>query len=123
MPATDTSRRLSPSNIESDIVSLNGLKSIPDYAPVRPIAAQSALIEAQEAMTSAQSEEDRLRVLYQAAADVAREAEWEFHNRVLAMKEAIRGQFGANSSQVQAVGLKRKSERKRPAARAAKVPS
>jgi len=52
--------------------------------------------------------------LYRAAVDAARLAEWEFHNAVLAMKEVVRGQYGSDSDQAQAVGLKKKSDRKRP---------
>lgn len=48
------------------------------------------------------------------AADAARLAEWEFHNAVLAMKEVVKGQFGSDSDEAQAVGLKKKSDRKRP---------
>ena len=36
------------------------------------------------------------------------------HNAVLAMKEVVRGQFGADSNEAQSVGLKKKSDRKRP---------
>ncbi|MEH2022981.1 MAG: hypothetical protein V7K62_05150 [Nostoc sp.] len=56
----------------------------------------------------------RVQVDANAAADAARLAEWEFHNAVLAMKEVVRGQYGADSDQAQAVGLKKKSEYKRP---------
>lgn len=51
--------------------------------------------------------------MYRAAADAARLAEWEFHNAVIAMKEVVRGQFGSDSNEAQAVGLKKKSDRKR----------
>lgn len=49
-----------------------------------------------------------------AATDAARLAEWEFHNAILAMKECVRGQFGSDSDAAQAVGFKKKSERKCP---------
>ncbi len=48
------------------------------------------------------------------AADAARLAEWEFHNAVLAMKEVVKGQFGSDSDEAQSIGLKKKSDRKRP---------
>ena len=60
-----------------------------------------------------QAETEKL-ALYRAAADAARLAEWEFHNAVLAMKEVVRGQFGADSNEAQSVGLKKKFDRKRP---------
>ena len=52
--------------------------------------------------------------MYRAASDAARLAEWEFHNAVLAMKEVVKGQFGSDSNEAQSVGLKKKSDRKRP---------
>lgn len=51
------------------------------------------------------------------AANAARLAEWEFHNMVLAMKEAVKGQFGSDSDEAVAVGYKKKSDRKRPTKR------
>lgn len=50
----------------------------------------------------------------EASSDAARLAEWEFHNAVLAMKEVVKGQFGSDSNEAQSVGLKKKSDRKRP---------
>jgi hypothetical protein len=49
-----------------------------------------------------------------AAADKARLTEWKFHNDILAMKEFVRGIYGSDSDEVQAVGYKKKSERRRP---------
>jgi hypothetical protein len=37
----------------------------------------------------------------------------------MAMKEAVRGHFGSDSNEAQAIGYKKKSERKRPRRRAA----
>ena len=54
------------------------------------------------------------RHLAQASVDAARTAEWDFHNAILAMKEVVRGQFGADSNEARAIGLKKKSDRKRP---------
>jgi len=61
-----------------------------------------------------QQEETEKQALFKASADAAKQAEWEFHNAVLAMKEAVKGQFGSDSDAAQAVGFKKKSERKRP---------
>lgn len=57
----------------------------------------------------------------QGAADAARDhavaAEWEFHNAVLGMKDQVRAQYGSDSDQVQALGLKKKSKYRAPARR------
>jgi len=51
--------------------------------------------------------------LAKAASDGARQAEWKFHNGVMAIKESVWGMFGSDSNETQAVGYKRKPERKR----------
>jgi hypothetical protein len=114
MPNQDTSRRLSLQTINQDVDSLNGLKTVQDYQTARVDATPEALQQAYEAMLMQQRTETEKLALYRAAADAARLAEWEFHNTVLAMKEAVRGQYGSDSDQAQSVGLKKKSDRKRP---------
>ncbi len=55
----------------------------------------------------------RSRNSAQSCYDHARRAEWEFHEAVLTMKQSVPGQFGPNSDEIQALGYKRKSLRKR----------
>lgn len=64
-------------------------------------------------LTQQQNETEKL-AHYRAASDAAHLAEWEFHNSVQAMKDFVRGQFGSDSDEAQAIGLKKKSDRKRP---------
>ena len=65
-------------------------------------------------MQEMQKKETEMLAHAKAATDGARLAEWEFHNAILAMKESVRGQFGSDSNEAQAIGYKKKSERKRP---------
>lgn len=114
MPTANTNHRLRPQVINQDIDSLNGLKTIPDYSTKRRDANPEALQQAYQTMLAQQQTETEKLALYRAAADAARLAEWEFHNAVLAMKEVVKGQFGSDSNEAQSVGLKKKSDRKRP---------
>lgn len=114
MTIQNTTRRLSPQVIKQDVVALNGLGAIVNYKTTRPEATSEALQAAYQAMMLAQQAETEKLAMYRAAADAARLAEWEFHNAVLAMKEVVRGQYGSDSDQAQAVGMKKKSDRKRP---------
>jgi hypothetical protein len=107
-------RRLSPQIIDQDVDSLNGLKTVTSYKTSRSEATSETLQQAYQTMLVQQQSETEKLALYRAASDAARLAEWEFHNSVLAMKEVVRGQFGSNSDEAQAVGLKKKSDRKRP---------
>lgn len=73
-----------------------------------------AVQEAQAAMPKAQELEVQLKAQYHAATDEARLAEWNFHNCVLAMKTFVVAQYGSDSNQAQAIGLKKKSAYNRP---------
>ncbi|MEH2026686.1 hypothetical protein [Nostoc sp.] len=114
MPVQDKTRRLPSQLISQDINSLHGLQTISTYNTTRADASVANLQQAYQAMLAQQQAQTEKLTLYRAAADTARLAEWEFHNAVLAMKEVIRGEYGSDSDQAQAVGLKKKSERKRP---------
>jgi hypothetical protein len=114
MSTPDISRRLPTTQIHQDVNSYNGFQTLAEYNTPRPEATPEHLQQTYQAMLDAQQQETEKLVLYRAAADAARLAEWEFHNAVLAMKDVIRGQFGSDSDAAQAVGLKKKSERKRP---------
>ncbi|KAM3110761.1 hypothetical protein [Phormidesmis sp. 146-33] len=114
MSPQNTSRRLATQSLSQDVDSLNGFNTIRDYSTQRPEATPQALQQTYQAMLASQQAETEQLALYRAAADAARLAEWDFHNAVLAMKDVVRGQFGADSNEAQAVGLKKKSDRKRP---------
>ena len=114
MTIQDKTRRLRPQNISQDIDSFHGLQTVSTYNTTRADASTAKLQEVYQAMLISQQTETEKLALYRAASDAARLAEWEFHNAVLAMKEVVRGQYGSDSDEAQAVGLKKKSDRKRP---------
>ncbi|MEH1842431.1 MAG: hypothetical protein V7L20_27800 [Nostoc sp.] len=114
MTIQDTTRRLRPQTISQDIDSFHGWQTVSTYNTTRADASVAKLQEVYQAMLISQQTETEKQALYRAASDAARLAEWEFHNAVLAMKEVVRGQYGSDSDQAQAVGLKKKSDRKRP---------
>ena len=114
MPTQDNNRRLTPKTLQQDIDAHNGLQTISDYTTARPEATPEANKTAYTAMLAKQKEETEKQAIFKAAADAARLAEWEFHTSILAMKEAVKGQFGSDSDQAAAVGFKKKSEHKRP---------
>jgi hypothetical protein len=90
------------------------LQTIESYTTVRPEATPEAIQTAYDSMLAKQREETEKQAIFKAATDAARLAEWEFHNTILSMKEAVKGQFGSDSDEAVAVGFKKKSERKRP---------
>jgi LPS O-antigen subunit length determinant protein (WzzB/FepE family) len=105
---------LSKQLLQQDIESLHGLNAVPNYNTTRVEATPEALQTAYQKMLTYQKKSTEQFALYRASEDAARQAEAEFHDAIIAMKEAIRGQFGSDSDAAQAVGLKKKSDRKAP---------
>jgi hypothetical protein len=114
MTTFNFSRRVSSKTLDADVAAFQGLSTISNYVPTRSEATADGIQTAYDDMLSQQQREARLQATIKAATDAARRAEVEFHDRVIAMKESVRGQFGPNSDEAQAVGYKRKSEYKRP---------
>ena len=114
MPNPDTSRRLRPDYLDRDIDSLRGARTIAGYTSGRPETSLEGLQNSYAEMMAAQEEETELMVRAKAAADKARLTEWKFHQNILAMKELVRGVYGSDSDEAQAIGYKKKSERRRP---------
>ena len=113
MNKIDYSKKIPAKIIDADIESFHGLNFITNYIPVRSEATPEELKAAYDNMFSLQKQEVELTAQIKATSDAARQAEVEFHEAVLAMKETVRGQFGPNSDEAAAIGYKKKSEYKR----------
>jgi hypothetical protein len=107
---------LRPAQIEADRSSFAALQGIAGYAPANPLYAVAALTQLQVELTSAQAAETQAAALA-SARDNAVAMEWEYHNRILGVKDQVVAQFGRDSNEVQALGLKKASERKPPVRR------
>jgi hypothetical protein len=108
-------RRISPANLQADLDSFAALQAITTYAPANAAYTLAAITAAKHNMEAKQTAETQAAANLAAARDGAADGEWEFHNAVLGSKTQVNAQFGENSDEVQAVGLKKKSEYKKPA--------
>ncbi|HWT02641.1 MAG TPA: hypothetical protein VN256_20495 [Pyrinomonadaceae bacterium] len=112
--------RLKPSLIQADKDAFAALQAVVGYAPVNAAYGLAAITAARASLDGAQQAEIQTAAAAAAARDEAVAREWEFHNLMLGAKDQIIAQFGKDSNEVQAVGLKRKSEYSRPRPRAKK---
>ena len=113
--AYNQNKRLNPKILQADADALAAIKTLtPTYAPSNAAYAATLLSTAQTSMGTAQGTEVTKKGDYEAARDAANAAEWAFHNLILNAKDQVIAQYGENSDQVQAIGLKKKSEYKRP---------
>lgn len=115
--AVNQTRRLSNVELETDFDALLAIRELNDYKPLNPAFNKTRLDELDQEYTLADQEERRLQNLLAAARDRAVAASWARHNAILGAKQQIIAQYGDDSSEVQSLGLKKKSERKRPVRR------
>jgi hypothetical protein len=120
--AKNENKRIAPGVLQADRESYAALQTVPGYTPNNPTFSLIALQSAQTEMNGAQTLEAQAAANLAVARDAAVAKEWEFHNLVLGMRDQVVAQFGRDAPEVQAVGLKRVSERK-PRVRRTPVPT
>jgi hypothetical protein len=112
--AKSDAKRIDPKVLQSDEAALDALKAIPTYAPMKPDLSTAAVGALAKTLQDLQTAETQAEVAYAAARDNAVAAEWAFHEAILGVKDQVTSQFGRNSNEYQALGLKKKMERKAP---------
>jgi hypothetical protein len=113
--AKDETKRLKPELIVEDTTAYQAWQAIPGYQPNNPDYAAAVVKSNRAGLEAAQLAEAQAKAAYDAARDNAVKAEWTFHNLILGVKDQVAAQFGRDSNEYQALGLKKKSERKAPA--------
>ena len=122
--AFDQTKRLKPSVLQKDVDAFLAIKTLtPAYAPSDARFTVALMTTGQTNMGTAQGTEVTKKGEFAAARDAANAAEWAFHNLVIGARDQVRAQYGEDSDQVQAIGLKKKSEHKRPGPRKPKTPA
>ncbi len=110
-------KRLKPAQIAEDESGFAALKAMALYEPANQAYSLQAINTARGLMESARTEEMQAQQALDTARDNAVAAEWAFHNLMLGAKDQVRAQFGKDSNEVQAMGLKKTSEYKAPTRR------
>ena len=107
-------KRLKPAQIAEDEDGFAALQAMGLYEPANLAYGIPAISTAHAAMRSAWTEEAQAEAALATARDIAVAREWAFHNVMLGAKDQVRAQFGRDSNEVQALNLKKTSERKAP---------
>ena len=110
--ADSKTRKLSPKTLQDDIDAYAALAAIGGYAPANPdftLAIGKGLKIDKEAAQTKSVQDDATAA---ASRDNAVTAEWAFHDFITGAKTQVKAQFGDSSNEVQAMGLKKKSEYK-----------
>lgn len=104
----------------ADLETYRAFKAIPDYKPANTDYSFEVVTALFNKLQAALDAELHTQNTYAAARDAAVAIQHEFHAAILGVKNQFKAQYGVDSDQVAALGLKKKSERK-TRARAAKV--
>jgi len=112
--ADKKTKQLSPKILQEDLDAYAGMQGLTGYAPSNASFNAAGGATLKDKMTASQVK----AVQSQAQADADRDAkvldEWEFHDFIRNMRIQVKAQYGENSDEVAAVGLKKKSEYKNP---------
>ena len=115
--AKNQAKRINPKDLSSDTVTNDALKGVVGYAPSNPQYSVPNIKTLYETMLAAQTTETQAEAALRTARDRAGVAEWNFHNAILGAKDQVKAQFGKDSNELQALGLKKTSEYKKPGAK------
>ena len=113
--AKEQSRKITPKGVQNDKNGFENLKKITTYSPA---SSMFSLANGIASFNTMDAKERALAVAEKAlktARDESVAAEWSFHNYMLGAKDQIIAQFGDDSNEIQTLGVKKKSEYKRPA--------
>jgi hypothetical protein len=114
--AERNTRRLAPSILQEDLESFSALEAITNYQPANPQYERAQGLTLKNMMETSQAKEVQDAATAKASRDKATDAEWQFHDYIRNTRIQIKAQFGESSDEVQALGLKKKSEYKSPKA-------
>src|SRR5262245_38231377 len=119
--STIRNHRLPAVDIQANRQALSGIQMLSKYTPMNSAYSAARLKELRQAMEQAQQAELRAARAQAIAREQAIAAEWALHDCLLGAKTQVIAQYGPDAHEVQLLGLKRKSERRRPMRRAAVV--
>ena len=112
--AKDQQKRLRLMNLSNDHESLDALKGIGNFTPQKETCIPANVQKLYETMVELKEQETQAEATFRSLRDKTVEAEWAFHNAILDCKDEVRAQFGKDSNEVQAMGLKKSVDYKRP---------
>ena len=110
--AKNQSRRIASGVLSEDREAFDALQGIAAYAPANPSYTLDTIMDLRDRMDDLLRDATQAEAAADAKRDAANACEWEFHNAMLGAKTQVLAQFGPNSDEVAALGMKKKSEYK-----------
>ena len=110
---TTPSRRVPALVLADDIKAFQALATIQGYAPHDPELKLDVVTAAFEALSADQAAFVRAQVAMNAARDKLAHTEQRAHGKMLRVKDSVCSQYGDDSNEYAALGMKKKSEKKK----------
>jgi hypothetical protein len=107
--------RIAQKVLSADIEAYQAFQNIAGYKSANEKYESGKITASFGNMQASQTEEVQTAATAAEKKDTAITDEWTFHNNMLGVKIQVAAQFGDDSPQLQALGLKRKSDYKQPA--------
>jgi hypothetical protein len=98
---------------------LRAIQGLIDYQPVNSLYSTAQLVQLEATLTQAELGVVQAQAALDQAYAVRAETSRAFHNAIIGAKEQVIAQYGNSSLAVEMVGLRRKSDRRRPVRRQA----
>jgi hypothetical protein len=115
--AKNQARRIASGVLSDDREAFDALQGITNYAPANQAFKTENIKAVRDRLDDALREATQAEAAAAAKRDAANASEWEFHNAMLGAKTQVTAQFGPDSDEVAALGLKKRSEYKTPTRR------
>ncbi len=106
------SRRLTKKVLLEDIETYASLQAVAGYKPSNGDYTLANVTASHTKMNASQTDEAQKQDALDAAKDISTNDERAFHNMILGAKTQVKAQFGENSNEFQALGMKKKEEYK-----------
>jgi hypothetical protein len=111
--ADKKARRMDPETLSADQSSAKAVIELPDYRPAKADFTREIIQTKLAALQPLLDAEQHAQRVLDTARDNAVAAEWALHEIVLGAKEQVIAQYGSDSNEAQAAGLKKKSDYKK----------
>lgn len=110
--AKNETKRIKPALLQTDKECFAAIETLGGYSPINSRYALKALRTMRDDLSGAHEAEAQAIAAAAIARQHALAKEWEFHNLMLGAKDQVVAQFGRDSNEAEAVGLKKKSDYK-----------
>ena len=114
--AKNQTRPVSAKTLKADTDALAAIKKMTGYQPADPNSPYTAakLVVVAQAASDAADSHAQAKAAHKAARDGDVAGQWALHNAALGARKQVVAQYGDDSEQAAAVGLKKKSEYAKP---------